>query len=60
MIKINNLTFAYKNGQPAVLKNINLLVGEGEYVGIIGPNGCGKTTLVRHFNALLTLPGERC
>ncbi len=54
MIKINNLTFAYKNGQPAVLKNINLLVGEGEYVGIIGPNGCGKTTLVRHFNALLT------
>lgn len=36
---------------------VNLEIQPGEYVGIIGPNGCGKTTLVKHFNALL-LPTE--
>ncbi len=53
MIRIQNLTFAYEAGQPPALKDLNLLIKEGEYVAIIGPNGCGKTTLIRHFNALL-------
>lgn len=45
MIKIqNNLCFAYEQGNQ-VLKNINLQVNKGEIFGIIGPNGCGKSTL---------------
>ncbi len=53
MINIQNLTFTYGIGQPAVLRDINLHIDEGEYLSIIGSNGCGKTTLIRHFNALL-------
>ncbi|HNX92136.1 MAG TPA: ATP-binding cassette domain-containing protein, partial [Syntrophomonas sp.] len=30
----------------AVLSNINLSINEGEYIALIGPNGCGKTTLI--------------
>lgn len=53
MLRVHNLTYAYEKGHSPVLKNFNLLIGEGEYIAIIGPNGCGKTTLIRHFNALL-------
>ncbi|MDD3364882.1 MAG: energy-coupling factor transporter ATPase [Syntrophomonas sp.] len=53
IIRVQNLTFAYESAQAPALKGINLLIGEGEYIAIIGPNGCGKTTLTRHFNALL-------
>lgn len=53
MIKIHNMSFAYSAGQTAILKNINLHINAGEYLAIIGSNGCGKTTLIRHFNALL-------
>lgn len=53
LIKVQNLTYRYPNSQVQALKNINLLINEGEYIAIIGPNGCGKTTLIRHFNALL-------
>ena len=53
MIKVHNLTYAYEEGRSPALKDLNLLIGEGEYIAVIGPNGCGKTTLIRHFNALL-------
>lgn len=53
MIKTEALVYSYERQQPPVLNAINLCIKEGEYVAIIGPNGCGKTTLVRHFNALL-------
>jgi len=36
-----------------VLKNINLEINEGEFIGLIGHTGCGKTTLIQHFNGLL-------
>lgn len=35
------------------MKNITMEIREGEHVALIGPNGCGKTTLIKHFNALL-------
>lgn len=53
MIRMQNLTFAYETGGPSALTRVNLVIREGEYVAVIGPNGCGKTTLIRHFNALL-------
>lgn len=44
-IKFKNLTFSY-NGKKDVLKNINLDVKPGQVVGIVGPTGSGKTTII--------------
>lgn len=53
MITIENLSYTYKKGLKPVLESISLEIREGEYICIIGPNGCGKTTLIRQMNALL-------
>lgn len=55
-IRLENLYFTYSLGMPfetEVLKNINLEINEGEFIGLIGHTGCGKTTLIQHFNGLL-------
>lgn len=44
-IEFRNLNFAYPDGTP-VLKNLNLKIDRGKTVAIVGPTGCGKTTLV--------------
>lgn len=44
-IILENISFSYSS--KPLLKNINLQVGEGERACLIGPNGCGKTTLLR-------------
>lgn len=46
-IEFKNVNFKYyKEREEKVLENINLKINTGESVGIIGPTGCGKTTLV--------------
>jgi iron complex transport system ATP-binding protein len=45
MIEIENLSFSYEKNKK-VLDNINLTIDSGEFVGIVGPNGCGKSTLI--------------
>jgi len=57
MIKVSDLHFAYENSDGPVLKGITLEIPEGAHVAIIGPTGCGKTSLVKHLNGLL-LPSE--
>lgn len=45
MIEINNLHKSF--GKLDVLKNVNLSFSKGECIALIGPNGCGKTTLIK-------------
>ena len=52
MISLRDVTFSY-GGEP-VLEDVNLSVGDREAVCIVGPNGGGKTTLVKLILGLLT------
>jgi energy-coupling factor transporter ATPase len=53
MITAQHLVYRYDPKDTPVLDRVSLEIPEGQYVAVIGPNGCGKTTLVKHFNALL-------
>ncbi len=58
-ISVKDLTFTYSKKSPfatKALKGVNLCIDEGEFFGIIGHTGSGKSTLVQHFNALIKLP----
>ncbi len=55
-ILVENLSYVYMKDSPferTALKNINLKIEPGEFVGIIGHTGSGKSTLIQHFNGLL-------
>jgi cobalt transport protein ATP-binding subunit len=51
-IGIENLSYSYAGG-PRVLDSIDLKVGAGEFLAIVGQNGSGKTTLAKHIVGLL-------
>ncbi len=52
ILECRDLTKAYKKGFN-VLNNMNLSVSEGRIVGLLGPNGCGKSTLIKLVAGLL-------
>ena len=52
MIKVEALSFSYADGTQA-LSEVNLEVIDGEFIALMGANGCGKTTLLKHLNGLL-------
>ena len=51
MIEIKDASKVYKNGTHA-MDHINLTIGDGEYLCIIGLSGAGKSTLLRSINRL--------
>lgn len=54
-----SLTFETADGPVQALSNIDLSIGQGEFVSLIGPSGCGKTTLLRVIADLETATGGR-
>jgi ATP-binding cassette subfamily B protein/subfamily B ATP-binding cassette protein MsbA len=44
-VEFRNVCFSYEPGRP-ILTNVNLTIRAGETIAIVGPNGCGKTTLL--------------
>ena len=56
MIKTEHLTHKYGVGTPfesIAIEDVNLHIQKGDYVGVIGHTGSGKSTLISHFNAIL-------
>lgn len=51
-IRVDNVSFSYDDNR--VLNNISLSVQEGEFVALLGHNGCGKSTMAKLFNVLLS------
>lgn len=55
-IKVENLSYIYMKGTPfekKALDNINMDIAYGEFIGVIGHTGSGKSTLVQHMNGIL-------
>lgn len=55
-IEVENLTYIYNPGSPfetKALEDVNVEIKSGEFVGLIGHTGSGKSTLVQHLNGLI-------
>ena len=63
MIKAENLAYTYPGVDDtpgvAVFKELNISIEEGSFVAVLGTNGCGKSTLAKHFNAILLPSGGK-
>ena len=62
MLQAEELRFdyTYENEAPQiVLRGVDLTIEKGSFVALLGHNGCGKSTLAKHFNALLLPTGGR-
>ena len=53
MIEFRNVSFSYPDGTDGGLKNIDLVIPDGQCVLLCGRSGCGKTTLTRLINGLI-------
>ncbi len=62
IIEVKELVFEYKiyddngeeTGSNRVLNGLDLTVPKGQFLAVLGHNGCGKSTLAKHFNSILT------
>ena len=63
IIKVEHLAYTYPGVENtpgvAVFEDMNLTVEEGTFVVILGTNGCGKSTLAKHFNSILLPTGGK-
>lgn len=53
MIQVKNLTFTYPGADIPTLRDVNLMVEKGDFLAIVGNNGCGKSTLCKALNGLI-------
>ena len=56
MLKGKNITFSYSDsakGKIQILKDISFHINKGDFIGLIGASGSGKTTFIKHLNGLL-------
>ena len=62
-IKVENLAYTYSGVDDTpdvvVFEDLNLTIEEGTFVAILGSNGCGKSTLAKHFNSILLPSGGK-
>ena len=58
LLELRNLNKVYEDGYHAV-RDVSYSLGPGLLVGLIGPNGCGKTTMMRCINRLCRRPPGR-
>ena len=57
-IEVKNLSYVYSPGTPyaaAALNGVDITIDEGDFLGIIGKTGSGKSTFIQHLNALIRL-----
>ena len=63
IISVEHLAYTYPglDEQPGVVvfEDMNLTIEEGTFVAVLGTNGCGKSTLAKHFNSILLPTGGR-
>lgn len=58
-IIVNNLSYTYGRGTPLAaeaLRGVDMTIGEGQFVGVVGAMGAGKSTLMQHLNGLILPP----
>ena len=54
MLRAQDVWFRYDPEQPVwAVQGVRMEVKRGEFVAVLGANGCGKSTLAKHFNAIL-------
>ena len=63
IISVEHLAFSYpalegQTGVP-VFEDLNLTIRQGSFVAVLGTNGCGKSTLAKHFNSILLPSGGK-
>ena len=63
IIKVEHMAYTYPgmDDMPgvAVFEDLNLSIEEGTFVAVLGTNGCGKSTLAKHFNSILLPSGGK-
>lgn len=58
-LEIRHLTFSYPEATHYALRDVSLMVKQGEFMVLCGQSGCGKSTLLRHLKTVLTPHGDR-
>lgn len=53
IIEISDLSYSYDGASKKALNKINIDIEKGDFVAVIGRNGCGKSTLAKHINTLI-------